>query len=297
MKKKRLIMIIVVIIVSLILTFSGCDFLGNTATATLDVPTNLRIDRTMAKWNPVDGSGGYIVSIDGNEYACNNAQYDLTTVNELVGGETYIIKVKAVGDGIMKKSSDFSAGVEFTYVPKTTPGGKDEKPYTPPSTTDPTTKDVVDVLFESGLGYGVNAITASSAVGGARLSSIFDQAKLTSANIGSYSIGSSRATATSKENITDEVSAYNSKLVLSSSANASALGGMFTAGFEMKFSLSNAVKFRKACKAILLHTEPICQRQKLSIKGIYTEARLFGTAIRRSPKRFGSRKEWRYDCR
>lgn len=111
---------------------------------------------------------------------------------------------------------------------------------TPPlPVTDVVNTSTADKLFSLGLGYGVNALTASSPVGNSRLTSIFDSSIFTPGNLGSYEIGSSRSTVTSAESITDIMTSFNSKLTLGGSANV-ALDGLFSAGFTSNFALNTA---------------------------------------------------------
>ncbi|GHV02333.1 hypothetical protein FACS1894211_13550 [Clostridia bacterium] len=126
-----------------------------------------------------------------------------------------------------------------------TNGTQEEYPWVQPKDTEKVVDtSIVDALFEAGIGFGVDALTASSPVGNLRKSPIFESSILTKENLGSYAIGSSRSSATSKETIIDEVTGYNAKLIYTASAEAE-LSGLFTAGFEQKFSLDSAVSSKK----------------------------------------------------
>jgi len=82
----------------------------------LSAPTGLRIEEENLVWNPVEYASGYTVSIDENEYSNDDTSYPLTNVAE--GEHTF--KVKANGDGLLYKSSDYSVAfialVEKTQV-------------------------------------------------------------------------------------------------------------------------------------------------------------------------------------
>ncbi|MGN1040057.1 MAG: MAC/perforin domain-containing protein, partial [Candidatus Fimimonas sp.] len=197
----------------------------------LAAPANLRLEDSTIKWNSVEGAMSYVIYADGNEIATtSNTYYNLSTL-QFEDGRTYGITVRSRGDGYLKLASTDSISISYTH----------ENTDTPPITdTDPVVDDsVAKDLFNSGLGYGVNALTAKRAISGTRLSSFFDETQITVDFLGSYDIGSSRSKAVFRENIADEIIAINSKLVYGASLEAS-LSGMFSAGFEEKFSLETA---------------------------------------------------------
>lgn len=70
----------------------------------LPVPTSVRIEDGYVVWNPVDHATKYTISIDGDEYFCNENKYPSSSIRD---GE-HIIKVKANGDGMIYATSPFS---------------------------------------------------------------------------------------------------------------------------------------------------------------------------------------------
>ncbi|MGN0768386.1 MAG: MAC/perforin domain-containing protein, partial [Christensenellales bacterium] len=189
----------------------------------------------------VDGAIGYLVYVNDDEYS-GVSPFALTELN-LVVGQTYKVCVKAKGDGYLKLSSEKSTTIDYVAIQKSSSNSLDDQAQEPPTETQQVTdSNLANELYESGLGYGVNALTAKNAVGEVRSAAFFDESLFTVNNVGSYSIGSSRSKATSKESINDEIVSINSKLVYGNSGNMSVFGGMFTAGFEEKFSLSNAIE-------------------------------------------------------
>lgn len=234
MKNKFLLFLLLILIVCCAI---GCS----SVQSTLPAPQNLKIDNGILTWNSVDGASGYYVYVDDDEYS-GASPFVLTDLN-LVVGQTYKVCVKAKGDGYLKLSSEKSMTIDYVAIQKSSSNPIDDQAQEPPMTTQQVTdSNLANELYESGLGYGVNALTAKNAVGEVRSAAFFDESLFTVNNVGSYSIGSSRSKATSKENINDEIISINSKLVYGSSGNLSVFGGMFTAGFEEKFSLSSAVE-------------------------------------------------------
>ena len=103
------------ILVFIILAIFVCVLAGcSTIQSTLDVPENLHVENGTVRWNSVDGAMKYLVFINGNEESSNGTSFDLSSLN-LVDGETYTVKVKAVGDGYVKLSSEYSEEISFIY--------------------------------------------------------------------------------------------------------------------------------------------------------------------------------------
>ncbi len=248
MKKKIILVLFVLVFLSLI---AGCSYVQKT----LMTPENLRIEGNMLKWNSVEGATNYIIFVNGNEEDnSTTAQYDLTRL-DLIIGQSYSIGVVANGDGLLYLRSQLSNTVNYvaSYNDTVDDTGNDgifdpDKVInnTPGNVTteDVSSESIGNNLFELGLGYGVNALTATSAISGVRLSAVFNDNTLTIDNIGAYNIGSSTTTAISKESIEEEIAALNSKMVFGNSTNAS-LAGMFTTGYSTKFSLDTAVSSKK----------------------------------------------------
>ena len=77
----------------------------------LSVPQNVRIEENIAKWSIVDGAIQYVVSVDLEEFQTQTNSLDLSKL-KLQPGE-YEVKVKAQGDGVNMKSSDYSKSVIY----------------------------------------------------------------------------------------------------------------------------------------------------------------------------------------
>ncbi|MBR1747444.1 MAG: hypothetical protein IJ735_04460 [Clostridia bacterium] len=228
------------VIVLLIGAVAGCGAIQQQ----LSAPTGVVINGSRIQWNSVEGSSGYVILSGETEIVTtSNTSFDLSKL-DLTEGQTYQISVKAKGDGYIKLGSEPSTTVSYTHTGSPSDSTQDKGGSNDTGSQNITPVSDVSVgnkLFGSGLGYGVNALTAKRAVGGVRLAEFFDNSLFTVDNIGSYDIGSSRSRAISKTSIRDEVIAINSKLVYGTTAEAS-LAGMFTAGFEEKFSLNTAVE-------------------------------------------------------
>lgn len=235
--------VLICLICCMLIFAVGCS----AADRMLATPENLKVDDNgVLHWNSVDGASSYLIFIDGDEQskAVYMNECDLTDFN-LVVGQTYQISVKASGDGTFHLRSKASEPITYVAVAKA-PDDNSEEAQNPPTVTQQVTDvNLAKELYESGLGYGVNALTAEKAVGGVRSAAFFDDSLFTVDNVGSYDIGSSRSKATSKESIKEEAASINSRLVYGSSASVSVLSGLFTAGFENKFSLSDAVSSQK----------------------------------------------------
>lgn len=233
MKKALAIVLIMIVAFS----FTGCSLIQST----LDTPTNVSIKGNTLKWNSVEGAKSYLVMIDYDEYTTSTNSFDLTTADVEIGQE-YSIQVKAKGDGYLKLSSEFSSPIKWVAtVNGDNTDDDDDGSYTSPADLEEVDDEtLVDNLFNLGLGYGVDALTARSAVGDPRPDSIFREDAFDKTDVGSYRVGSTRTEATSKEDISSIVEEYNSKLVLGTSVEAS-YAGMFTAGFKSKFSIDENI--------------------------------------------------------
>ena len=233
--KKTLVSILIIVIV---LSFVGCSAIQTT----LEVPANVRIEENILKWSSVEGAKEYLVIVDYDEYTCSSTTFNLLSAN-VKAGQEYDIAVKAKGDGYFKLSSAFSAPIKW-IAPATASddnGGDEDSTYIPPENLDVVDDEAIAIkLFETGLGLGVDALSAESIIGEARKASIFTEDAFDETTIGSYKVGSTRANATSENNIVSMISSYNSKIVFGSKADAS-YGGMFSAGFESKFSISESI--------------------------------------------------------
>ncbi len=228
MKKKLLVIFLIIFVLSLCL--AGCSAIQSTLTT----PDNVQINGTIVSWNSVDGASKYVVIINGREYETTRTQYDLEHAN-LSFGE-YSIQVKAIGDGYVKLSSEPSEAIVYKYT--------DSSVIAPPTLEDVSDSEVADKLFEYGLGYGVNALTATDAVSGVRLSAFFAEDAFTNENLASYELGYAKASVIERTSIKDEITAINSQLCYGMDASVN-YAGMFTAGFSTKYGLDNASNSEK----------------------------------------------------
>lgn len=233
MKKILIASLIVILVFGLV----GC-----TAVQTkLDTPINVRVEDGILKWSSVDGATEYLIMINLEEKSVKgDISFDLRNMPNIEVGEEYTIKVKAKSSDPFKTSSDFSDPI--TWVATISSGANNNNNgYVPPENLeDVNDNSTINKLYETGLGLGVDALSAESIVGEARKASIFNDDAFDETTIGSYKVGSTRANATSESNIISMISTYNSKIVLGSKADAS-YGGMFTAGFESKFSIGESI--------------------------------------------------------
>lgn len=231
--KKALAIILITIIV---FSFAGCSLIQTT----LDTPTNVRIKGNALVWSSVDGASSYVVMVDYDEYTTSQTTFDLTTADVEVGQE-YSVMVKAKGDGFLKLSSEFSSPIKWVATESSGGSDDDDDSYTPPENLgDVNDQSLVDNLFNLGLGYGVNALTAQSAIESRPLF-IFREDAFDKTDVGSYKSGSTRANATSEEDISSIANSYNSKLVFGTEVEVS-YAGLFTTGFKSKFSTGESVK-------------------------------------------------------
>ncbi len=111
----------------------------------LDTPGGLRINEEYLEWNPVEYSTRYLVSIDGYESYAEENRYSLAGVSD--GEHTF--KVRAMGDGAVYESSDYS----LPFTVNLLDGSASTSGYY--SEFDDLTKN------ESFLGYGFNVIRSS----------------------------------------------------------------------------------------------------------------------------------------
>jgi len=232
MKKIAIVILLFVIISTLLI---GCT------PSVLSTPRNVRIDNELLKWNSVEGATGYKIFVNGDEMAeTTNTTYKLSEL-DLTEGETYEITVAAKGDGYLKTQS--SPSEKITYTPNTlVEEAKEDSPSRPIGEAKAVTdNDLASDLFRSGLGYGVNALTATSAVGGTRASAFFNESLIDKDSLSGYEIGMSESKAITATNIKDEAVKVNSKITYGTATELS-YAGMFSGGFEERFSLSTAIE-------------------------------------------------------
>ena len=100
-----------VILSAVIVVYSGCS-----KKVTLDAPSDLQINEKVLTWSKVENASGYMVDIDGKQTLSGENSFNLSGLNEL---KTYVIKVRALGDGEEYGSSKWSDSKEYTPQPET----------------------------------------------------------------------------------------------------------------------------------------------------------------------------------
>ena len=100
------------VILSGFIVYSGCS-----KKVTLDAPSDLQINEKVLTWSKVENASGYMVDIDGKQTLSGENSFNLSGLNEL---KTYVIKLRALGDGGKKyESSKWSDSKEYTPQPET----------------------------------------------------------------------------------------------------------------------------------------------------------------------------------
>ena len=231
-----------VLIVLAVLTFIFCFGAGcNVIQDKLSEPDRVRVESDVLKWNSVSGARNYAVYVDGNEIAITtDTFYDLSNVNLQMGNHS--IAVMAKGDSYLKLDSALSESI--IYLVK----DKENEPNTSGIDVEPVDdyktvvleneNDFYEMAYDLGLGYGVDALNADSAINNPK-TAFFDMKKFDKSSIGESKIGSSKSSSEVRSDISSELTAINSKMVYGVEANGS-YAGMFTAGFSSKFSLETA---------------------------------------------------------
>ncbi len=98
------------VILSAVIVYSGCS-----KKVTLDAPSDLQINEKVLTWSKVENASGYMVDIDGKQTLSDENSFNLSALNEF---ETYVIKVRALGDGEEYESSKWSDSKEYTPQPE-----------------------------------------------------------------------------------------------------------------------------------------------------------------------------------
>ena len=98
------------VILSAVIVYSGCS-----KKVTLAAPSDLQINEKVLTWSKVENASGYMVDIDGKQTLSGENSFNLSALNEF---ETYVIKVRALGDGEEYESSKWSDSKEYTPQPE-----------------------------------------------------------------------------------------------------------------------------------------------------------------------------------
>ena|GEM_PF-2362721 len=109
-------------------------------TPQLETPAGLEIYESdhwtmILKWNAVPDAQSYVVEIDGASYGANQTSYSLSS---LTTAKTYSIRVRAIGDGVNFRNSEWSAPVSYTVEPTEPPSGNIE---------DMSCRQIIDYIF------------------------------------------------------------------------------------------------------------------------------------------------------
>ena len=99
-----------VVLSAVIAVYSGCS-----KKVTLDAPSDLQINEKVLTWSKVENASGYMVDIDGKQTLSGENSFNLSALNEL---KTYVIKVRALGNGEEYESSKWSESKEYTPQPE-----------------------------------------------------------------------------------------------------------------------------------------------------------------------------------
>ena len=157
MKRVGIVALTLLVLFSMLLT-TACSLgdiqgiINGDVSKPLDVPNNLRVEGTVLKWNAVEYASGYTVLVNNTTtYTCTENSYLL---QGLPSGE-YTLAVKANGDGVMYKTSEYSDAI--TYKRNTDTGNQyeDEIKGAFGSFDEINTKN-------SYLGYGIDIVNASA---------------------------------------------------------------------------------------------------------------------------------------
>lgn len=92
----------------LLLSFAGCNFTLNSET--LAAPSNLRVADELLIWDTVENAVSYTVEIDAAEYNVKDNFFYLVT---LTNSESYVLRVRANGDGLKYKNSNYSGTLNY----------------------------------------------------------------------------------------------------------------------------------------------------------------------------------------
>lgn len=193
----------------------------------LDTPVNVSIENNVCTWSIVEKATQYQIQIDNNIFSSLNNRYDLKDA-DLIDGQKYSIRIKAISGSLLIQSSDYSETIEFEYKIATK-------------------KEIASAssLFDIGLTYGVNAISDESVSHGlsTKLSNIFDANKFSDSDIGKSKILSSKGSSKSGQNINEVINNCNVNLVFGQDSDAEILSGLFSLGYKIKFNLDVAHSF------------------------------------------------------
>jgi hypothetical protein len=146
-------LLIAALLTAVVISFTACSGGGGGDELWQLAAPYLQINDTDLSWNTVSGASGYVVDIDGTEYqAGTNTGYSLSG---LTTAKTYTIKVKAIGDNITTRNSEWSSSIQYT-VQGTTPGGPEQLATPSGLQTNSTTKTLTWTAVANASGYTVD---------------------------------------------------------------------------------------------------------------------------------------------
>ena len=102
MKQKNIIFLTIICLFALCMGLSAC----NKKAEPLSVPRNLRVEKRILTWDPVENASGYKVLIRNEEYHATDCRLELYSMT--MDGGIYSIEVSALGD--QKAYSDSGCG-------------------------------------------------------------------------------------------------------------------------------------------------------------------------------------------
>ena len=148
----------ILLLACLLFCFVGCGDQSNTPdnSSVLESPKNLRYAGGYLRWNIVDHSDGYVISIDGDEYSTSSNMFNVSALSLPKGSHT--AKVRAVGDGEYS-SSQYSPAIVFNI----SSDGNDTDVELPDSGEEIT--ESMDILADIGyIGHPVDSLELSNAI-------------------------------------------------------------------------------------------------------------------------------------
>ncbi len=101
--------------------------------------------------------------------------------------------------------------------------------------------DTTCKIQKYGLGYGVNAFTANSPIDNQKTTLIFDLQKMPEDIVREYNLGKTEIKTTVKNDVVEKIKELNQGYMFSTSIGVD-IGGLFSLGYETKFSLNNSIK-------------------------------------------------------
>jgi hypothetical protein len=109
MKKRILLFVVLAFAFALIFALAACADTNENEGATLDAPTNLRLDGDFLRWNSVIGASSYIVKLNGDEFPATIIAFEL---NLEAGDHTASVRAVASDNRVSAWSQDFNFKID-----------------------------------------------------------------------------------------------------------------------------------------------------------------------------------------